>query len=306
MTGARDAVRLLPEEPGVYRFRDDRGRVAYVGRATNLRGRVRSYWGDLGDRPWLRRMIGSIASVEAVVCASAHEAAWLERNLLQRSLPRWNRLRGGAETPNWLVVDDDTQTPGLRLVFEADEPGRAFGPYLGYERTLAASQALLRLYPLHLTGARPGPAERAFAEAREVTTGSREDFAAQVRAVLGRDPAALAAAQAGLVAARDRAVANLAFETAHQVQSELAALRWITQRQRVTGCVPADLRVVGWADGTQFSLTAEGGRLDRWSVRDADEPAGCRASERTPEAWREFAARNAELSARLAAAQQTV
>ena len=305
MTGAREAVRLLPEEPGVYRFRDDRGRVAYIGRATNLRSRVRAYWGDLSDRPWLRRMVGTVVSVEAVVCASAHEAAWLERNLLQRSLPRWNRIRGGAETPNWLVGDDDPDTPGLRLVFEADEGAGAYGPYLGYERTLAASHALLRLYPLHLTGTRPRPAERTFAEARGVESGSREDFAAQVRSVLGRDPAALASAQADLVAARERAAANLAFETAQQVQSELAGLGWITQAQRVTGCFPADLRVVGWADGVQFSLTADGGRLDRWSVREADEPAGRRASGRTPQEWREFATRNAELGARLAAAQRT-
>lgn len=305
MAGAREAVRLLPEEPGVYRFRDERGRVAYVGRASNLRSRVRSYWGELSDRPQLRRMIVQVASLEAVVCASAHEAAWLERNLLERSLPRWNRIRGGTETPSWLVVDEDPLAPGLHLVFEPTaRSGTVFGPYLGYERTTLARDALLRLYPLQLTGSRPSPAQHAFAEARAVTTRSREEFAGRLRAVLGRDPVALADADAGLVAARDRAVGNLAFETAHQVQTELAALAWVTEDQRVTGCAPHDLQVVGWVAGTQFSLTATGGRLDRWSIRDATESAGRRASERTPEAWREFAGRNAELAAALAAAQQ--
>lgn len=304
MTDARGAARLLPEAPGVYRFRDESGRVAYVGRATNLRTRVRSYWGDLPDRPQLRRMITTIATVEAVVCASAHEAAWLERNLLQRSLPRWNRIRGGTETPDWLVVDDDPHSPGLHLSFDAPTSAQeAFGPYLGYERSVLAREALLRVYPLQLTGSRPGASERALADARGVSSDQRADFAHRLRAVLGRDPGALADAEAGLVAARDRAVAQLAFETAQRVQLELGGLAWITAEQRVTGCAPEDVRVCGWADGVQFSLVATQGRLDRWVVRATEEAPGLRAAARTPPEWQEFARRNAELAATLARAQ---
>ena len=72
----------LPLGPGVYRFRDATGRVLYLGRATSLRRRVASYWGDLGDRGHLAAMVARIARVEAVPCSSAHEVAWLERNLL--------------------------------------------------------------------------------------------------------------------------------------------------------------------------------------------------------------------------------
>jgi excinuclease ABC subunit C len=250
-------------------------------------------------------MIDRIGSVEAIVCASAHEAAWLERNLLQRSLPRWNRIRGGAETPTWLVVDDDPRSPDLRLSFDEPDPAEVgFGPYLGYERSVLARDGLLRLYPLQLTGSRPDPADRALAEVRGISPTERDDFARRLRAVLAREPAALASAEAGLIAARDQAVVRLAFETAQQVQLELGALAWITAEQRVTCCVPADLRITGWAAGTQFSLTATKGRLDRWVVKAAEEAAGRRASARTPEAWREFAARNAALTAMLAAAQQ--
>ena len=77
---AREVCSLLPHEPGVYRFRDERDRVMYVGRASDLRSRTRSYWGDLHGRRHLRRMVGQIARVEALVCQSVHEAAWLERN----------------------------------------------------------------------------------------------------------------------------------------------------------------------------------------------------------------------------------
>lgn len=151
----RSACGLLPEAPGVYRFRDDRGRVIYLGRATNLRSRTRSYFGDLADRTHLRRMVPQVAAVEAVVCASAHEAAWLERNLLERALPRWNRVRGGAEQPVWLQLVDDARRPGLLLTHEPASAGELFGPYLGYERARVARRGLLRAWPLHLTG--PGP-----------------------------------------------------------------------------------------------------------------------------------------------------
>ena len=91
------AVARLPRSPGVYRFRDARGRVLYVGRASVLRSRVSSYWPDLRDREHLAAMVARVARVEAVTCDSVHEAAWLERNLLEASLPPWNRTPGGQE-----------------------------------------------------------------------------------------------------------------------------------------------------------------------------------------------------------------
>ena len=59
-------VALLPVGPGVYRFRAEGGSTLYIGRATNLRSRVASYWGDLGDRQWLAPMVPQIVRIEAV------------------------------------------------------------------------------------------------------------------------------------------------------------------------------------------------------------------------------------------------
>jgi len=108
-----DQVRALPDLPGVYRFRDQNGRLLYVGRATSLRSRVGSYFTVLHDRRHLRRMIPQIVRVEALVLASVHEASWVERNLHYRSLPRWNRTRGDAEVPQVLELDDRPAGPRL-------------------------------------------------------------------------------------------------------------------------------------------------------------------------------------------------
>jgi len=83
----RDRVACLPNSPGVYRFRDADDRVLSIGRATWLRGRVGSYWSDLRERGHLAPMVARIAGIEAVVTDSVHEAAWLERNLLEAALP---------------------------------------------------------------------------------------------------------------------------------------------------------------------------------------------------------------------------
>ena len=89
---ARDQAALLPLTPGVYRFRDATGRVLYLGRATSLRSRVASYWGDLGDRAHLSRMVAA--------------ATWSGRRLTGRRSP--------SATPSWPPASPggDRQTLG--------------------------------------------------------------------------------------------------------------------------------------------------------------------------------------------------
>lgn len=294
----RRASTLLPPEPGVYRFRDERDRVIYVGRATDLRSRVRSYGGDLAGRAHLRRMVTQIHRVEAVVCASVPEAGWLERNLLERSLPRWNRIRGGMELVGWLAVIDDPDRPELRLVVEgADVPEAAFGPYLGVERLALARSALLRAWPVSLAGRRPDGSARAMAEARGVSPGDLTHYVGRVRAVLGRDHQAVTELRSLLRAGSRRAVDQLAFETALQIQAEVSALDWLVAPQRVTGCCNG-LVISACADGVEFTLAASRDRLDQWTAtRTAQETM---VSAATPPQWHAFASRNAELAAALA------
>jgi excinuclease ABC subunit C len=175
----------LPQAPGVYRFRDQAGRVLYVGRAVSLRRRVLSYWGDLGDRGHLAPMVARIAQVEAVVCDSAHEAAWLERNLLERRLPPWNRSPGGQEAEVWIRLSVQPRHPGLPVV-RRPAPGD-FGPYLGGQKARDAVSGLGRLLPLaHAADGQAG-AERDLARLRGASPCARAELARAIAAVLRRD-----------------------------------------------------------------------------------------------------------------------
>jgi excinuclease UvrABC nuclease subunit len=317
--GVPPAVRVLPAEPGVYRFLDSRGTVLYLGRATALRARVASYWAaDLGDRRHLTPMISRVARIEAVLCESVHEAAWLERNLLERSLlerslPPWNRTAGGQETEVYLELDERAAAPGLTVRHQARRgPGRRpFGPYLGGLRARQAAAGLNRVLPLAATGTGLTGTRGELARARghhlaghdPVGQGpaSRPQIAAALAAVLDRDPAAVARARAGLEALRDRASAALAYELAGRIQGELAALDWVTSPQQVTSQTVADFDACGWSGGVLVIFGVRGGRLSLWSQRACQKAGAPTAVAATPPGWAGFAGRNAELAAALAA-----
>lgn len=311
------AVSALPGAPGVYRFRDAQGRVVYVGRASDLRSRVASYWGDLRDRPHLRRMVPQAVAVEAVACASVHEAAWLERNLLERSKPRWNRVRGGLEVPTWIALVERAGTAELRVLHSPGEaPGATvFGPYLGGGQSRLAVGGLDRLLALTYAGARRGGFDQDMARLRGIADGDLPGRVARATDVLARDPDAVAWALDGLARRRQEAAGACAFEVAARVQAELEAVAWVTAPQRVTA--PADAnapparptpsagrgpRVVhlhGYADGVLVSFEVRDGRLDGWRQVAADETHAAPRTAATPEVWRSFTRQAAELAARL-------
>jgi excinuclease ABC subunit C len=293
----------LPRVPGVYRFRDGRNRVLYVGRATQLRRRVASYWSDLRDRAHLAPMVARIARIEAVACESEHEAAWLERNVLEYRLPRWNRTRGGQEVPVYIRLDGRRTAPGLRVVHTATAAAdaRHFGPYLGGERVRLAVTALHRVLPLAYTGTGLSGSQRDMAGKRGVGPADRDAIIEALVAVLERVPAAAASVRGELESRRERAVEALAFELAARLQSEIQAADWITSPQRVTLPTPGDFEVYGWAGGVLVRFQVRAGRLCAWSQSACTRAAAGRRVAATPAGWSDFAQRNAELAARLAA-----
>jgi len=307
-TAPRAAIAGLPGGPGVYRFRDTRGRVLYIGRAVDLRRRVGSYWTDLRDRRHLVRMVPQIVGIEAVACDSAHEAAWLERNLLERSKPRWNRIRGGMEVPVYIRVETRPTSARLAIVHgpwlefapAAGSATELFGPYLGGKKARLAVSALDRVLPLGYTEDRLSGSQRDLARVRGIEVADRDTLLATVISVLHRQPAAVETVKVHLARQRDRASASLAFELAARIQEEIEAVDWVVAEQKVTVLASADCDVYGWADGLLVHFEVRGGRLCTWTQRACEPSAAQPYLDRTPERWRAFAARSAELARRLA------
>jgi excinuclease ABC subunit C len=293
-------LQVVRELPWVYRFRDDEGAVLYVGRAAQLRHRVTSYFSDLRDRRHLKPMVAAVADIEVVVCGSRHEAAWLERNVLEAGLPPWNRTAGGQETPVVITVDRRMPSPGVRLrhlPHESQEGVRIFGPYLGGLQVRRAVAGLHRIYPLAYAGTRLTGAERSMADEHGVTERDRNLLAEKLSAVLERDSDAVSRSRAELEDRRRRAVAVEAFELAGRIHSELRGLEWITSLQRVTTLNGEDADVSGWSDGVLVTFAVRSGRLGEWTSSHCDCATAAPHLAATPASWTEFARRNADLAA---------
>lgn len=135
----------LPARPGVYLMKDLHDRVVYVGKAKNLRVRVRSYFRASGDeRPFVARLDRVLGDIEVVVTSSERDAVLLERELIARHHPRFNvDLKDNKNFLSILLADGG---PYPRLVINRRPPrgaprGRWFGPYA----SAAAARAIFRL-----------------------------------------------------------------------------------------------------------------------------------------------------------------
>jgi excinuclease ABC subunit C len=239
-------------------------------------------------------MVSQVVRIEAVVCQSRHEAAWLERSVLEHRMPRWNRLAGGLELPVWLRVAEQ----GL-AVEHRHAPGERFGPYLGVLQARAAADALDRIYPYRFASARTG-AERDMARIRGVMPSDGSRLRAQVVATLAGDPEARELAFTALVERREAAVDALDFERAATIQRELDGLAWILEPSRVV-VGGSDVDVHGWADGVLVTFQLRAGRVADWLARPSSESEARPLLTATPDHWQAFATENAALAAALGA-----
>ncbi len=145
----RPAPGSVPDSPGVYRFRDERGRVIYVGKAKSLRSRLASYFQDpVGLHPRTQAMVFAAASVEWTVVGTEVEALQLEYSWIKEFDPRFNvRYRDDKSYP-FLAVTLDEEYPRLQVMRGLKRKGvRYFGPYAHAWAIRETLDLLLRVFP---------------------------------------------------------------------------------------------------------------------------------------------------------------
>jgi excinuclease ABC subunit C len=151
----RPAPGSIPESPGVYRFRDERGRVIYVGKAKSLRSRLNSYFADfVGLHPRTQSMLRSAAKVDWTVVATEVEALQLEYSWIKEFDPRFNvRYRDDKSYP-YLAVTMDEEYPRVMVMRGAKRRGvRYFGPYSHAWAIRDTVDTLLRVFPVRTCSA---------------------------------------------------------------------------------------------------------------------------------------------------------
>ncbi len=139
----------IPDAPGVYRFRDDRGRVIYVGKARSLRPRLSSYFQDLANlHPRTQTMVTTAAAVEWTVVGTEVEALQLEYTWIKEFDPRFNvKYRDDKSYPS-LAVTLNEDYPRLQVMRGPKRKGvRYFGPYSHAWAIRETLDLLLRVFP---------------------------------------------------------------------------------------------------------------------------------------------------------------
>jgi excinuclease ABC subunit C len=149
-TTYRPAPGTIPEEPGVYRFRDEHRRVIYVGKANNLRSRLSSYFHDVASlHQRTQSMVFAAASVEWTVVATEVEALQLEYTWIKEHDPRFNvRYRDDKSYP-MLAVTIDEEFPRVFVTRGPKRKGvRYFGPYAHAWALRETLDLLLHVFPI--------------------------------------------------------------------------------------------------------------------------------------------------------------
>jgi excinuclease ABC subunit C len=152
--------RALPDQPGVYLFRDGHGRVIYVGKAKSVRKRVASHFSkaQVPSSPGHAEMVAAVEHIECVVVASEADALLAEQSFVKQYRPRFNiRLRDDKSYP-FIAISLEESYPRVYFTRERHRAGRAyFGPYSNAKRVRATLEVLAKVFMFRsCTGPEPG------------------------------------------------------------------------------------------------------------------------------------------------------
>ena len=144
----QDLIQRLPTRPGVYLLKDSAGAVLYVGKAKNLRARVKSYFRtDYGQAARTQELVRRVAGVDTLVVGSEGEALILEANLIKEHRPRFNvQLRDDKRYPYIKVTVHEPFPRVFVTRHPVNDGGRYFGPYTSVRHMRQALEVVKRLY----------------------------------------------------------------------------------------------------------------------------------------------------------------
>lgn len=261
MTVQRPATGTIPTSPGSYQFKDEHGRVIYVGKAANLRSRLSNYFQEIEKlHPRTAAMVTAAKSVEWIEVRNEVEALMLEYSLIKQHRPRYNVLLNDDKSYPWLAVTTDEEWPRALLMRNTKRKGvRYFGPFFSGWAIRETLDLLGRTFPVrtctqgkfdqHKRLGRPcllfhiekcsGPC------VGEVTP---EEYAVQVKGLCdfldGDNEDVVVKLEQDMKRLSDA----MEYELAARMRDRLAQVRRALEKQQMVGAKDEDLDVIGVAD----------------------------------------------------------
>ncbi len=270
--------RGLPDQPGVYLFRDGKGRVIYVGKAKSIRKRVASHFAkaNVGGRgtnsPGHAEMVAAVEQIEFVVVGSEAEALLAEQSFIKQYRPRFNiRLRDDKSYP-FIAISLDEDFPRVYFTRERHRPGRAyFGPYSNAKRVRGTLDLLTKIFMFRsCTGPEPGRRSGSpcldyyikRCEAPCVGYVTKEQYRRSIDGVVDFLSGRYRSIERDLQARMQAASAAREYEQATLERNRLRAVRSLLERQRVAS------ESIGTLDAVAVALDGTEANAQVFQVRD--------------------------------------
>ncbi len=266
--------RSLPDQPGVYLFRDAKGRVIYVGKAKSIRKRVASHFAktQVPSSPGHEEMVASTERIECVVVGSEAEALLAEQGFIKQYRPRFNiRLRDDKSYP-FIAISLDEDYPRVYFTRERHRPGRAyFGPYSNAKRVRSTLEVLAKVFMFRsCTGPEPGRRSGSpcldyyikRCEAPCVGYVSKEDYRQSIDGVIDFLSGRFKAIERDLETRMREAAAAEEFEQATLERNRLRAVHSLLERRRVAN------ESVGTLDAVAVAVDGREANAQVFQVRD--------------------------------------
>src|SRR2546423_330902 len=267
--------RALPDQPGVYLFRNARGRVIYVGKAKSIRKRVASHFSGGGRGPISRAgrdLVPMIDHVEALVVQTEAEALLAEQNFIKQYKPRFNiRLRDDKSYP-YIAISLDEDFPRVYFTRERHRRDRAyFGPYSNAKRVRSTLEVLGKVFMFRSCEG-PEPGRRSGSpcldyyikrcEAPCVGYVSREAYREGIQGVIDFLSGRYRDIERSLEKSMREASAEQRFEDAARERNRLRAVHSLLERQRVAN------QAVGTLDAIAVAVHEVEANAQVFQVRD--------------------------------------
>ncbi|MFQ6014537.1 MAG: excinuclease ABC subunit UvrC [Anaerolineae bacterium] len=247
----------IPTKPGVYLMKDKEGKILYVGKAVNLRSRVRSYFhASTSHNPKVQRLVDSLADLDFIVTGSELEALILECNLIKRYRPRYNvRLRDDKRYP-YIKVTWQENFPKVMTTRRMQRDGsRYFGPFTASWAVHQTLHTLRKVFP-YLTCNRviTGADRRAclyydigLCLGPCIGTVSREEYRRMVEQLCSFLQGEHEEIVEDLRTRMEKAAESLQFESAASLRDKLQAIERVIERQKIVSTTMSDHDVIALA-----------------------------------------------------------
>lgn len=257
----QERVKSVPARPGVYLMRDGSGGVLYVGKASNLRNRLRAYFTPSAMLPpKIGHMITKVADFEFIGTHSEAEALILENTLIKRHRPIYNtRLRDDKSYP-YIKIDLQEEFPQVYFTRRVEKDGaRYFGPYASAGSVRRTLDLLKKIFPYRsctktITGKEARPCLEYYIHrcvAPCVGYASREEYGQVINQVIlfleGRSEAVVRQLKEKMEAS----AAGLEFERAAILRDQVRAIHRVMEEQKVVSPRQVDMDVMALAQGKE-------------------------------------------------------